>query len=433
MFNNPNEFLSFFRQAAPYIHAHREKTFVIHFDCDFSDPKLEKTLHDCALLQSLGVKLVLVYGTKKEINQNLEKQGIKAEFYKGRRITTKQILPEILNCAGALRLKIEAALSMSLANSPMQDASIKVASGNFLTAQPMGIIDGIDFGLSGKIRRINIAAINSHLEQGEIVLISPIGFAPNGEIFNLNAEEVASEIAISLNAHKLIYMVAGVSELIENNSLRQLQPKLAEDLLTEVEVLYPYLISASNACEKGVRRVHLVDKKNEGALLQELFTRDGLGIMITADIYDDLRPATVDDIGHLMALIKPLEEAGILIPRSREKLEQEIEHFYLLIRDGSIIACAALYPYEKEKTAELACLAVAPEYRQHKRAEFLVSELLDLAKKQGLESVFLLTTQTAQWFEERGFVRISVQDLPEKKKNNYNYQRNSRIYRKMLV
>ncbi|MBP3194523.1 MAG: amino-acid N-acetyltransferase [Cardiobacteriaceae bacterium] len=426
------EFLSFFYQAAPYIHAHRGKTFVIHFDADFADSYLENILQDCAILQSLGIKLILIHGIRAEIDRNLAKGGIISHFSNDKRITSKEMIPEILNAAGSVRLKIEAVLSMNIVNSPMQDAEVKIAGGNYITARPLGVIGGCDFGYTGEIRKINEFAIKSALSDDEIVLISPIGYAPTGEIFNLDSEEVASTIAAELAADKLIYLCEGIANLRASERLHQLTPDLAKKKEVENSGIRRRMRAAASACEAGIARVHLVEKDNQGALLQELFTRDGAGIMITAELYDILRPATIDDINHIIALIRPLEANGTLIPRSREILEADIDKFYVLIRDGSIIACVALYPYVEEKTAELACLAVAPEYRKHRRADFLLEQLSQIARQKGMESLFLLTTQTAQWFEARGFSRIEIEELPEKKRAKYNRERNSRAYRKFL-
>lgn len=429
---NTQDFLNFFRQAAPYIHAHRGKTFVIHFDADFADRNLKTMLHDCALLQSLGVRLILVHGMRAQVDANLQSSGIQSQFFKDRRITTKNMMADILNAAGNVRIRVEAMLSMGMTNTPMQDAAVQVAGGNFITARPIGVVDGQDYGLTGTVRKINAAAIQAHLKLGEIVLISPIGYTPTGEAYNLNSEEVASAVAANIKADKLIYVGDGVSAYINAHHPRQLTPAQARYMDLDNIHLRQRLHAAAQACDNGIRRVHIIERLHEGALLQELFTRDGIGIMVTTDRYDNLRPATADDINAIIRLIRPLEKQGILVPRPREVLEKDIHHYYVLMRDGSIIACAALYPYPEDKTAELACLAVDPEYRQHRRADYLVEEIEKIAQEQGLESLFILTTQTAQWFEERGFIAMDIQALPMQKREKYNHERNSKPYRKIL-
>lgn len=429
---NSQDFLSFFRQAAPYIHRHRGKTFVLHFEADFDNPHMTAMLHDCALLHSLGIRLILVPAIRRQIERNLAAAGLSSRFSGNYRISEKAHMPAIINAAGSIQLAIEATLSMGAVNSPMQDAAVQISSGNYLAAKPLGILKGIDFAMTGSIRKIHTEAIRKHLADHAIVLMNAIGFSNTGECYNLNSDEIAAATAAAVKADKLIYLSAQVENYLAAQYPHQLNPAAARHSQYPDTWLCQRLNLAANVCEQGIARVHLIDHAREGALLQELFTRDGKGIMVTAEHYDQLRPATADDINHIIALIRPMEEQGILVPRSRATLEQEIEHFHVLMRDNTIIACAALYPYPQEQTAELACLAVAPEYRQHHRADYLLAELEKRARSIGLRSLFLLTTQTGQWFEERGFTPIDISELPQKKQDNYNRARNSRPYRKTL-
>ena len=337
-------FLRFFRQAAPYIHAHRNKTMVIAFNGDINLPQQKNLLHDCALLHALRIRLILVHGARAQIDAHLARAQIPSQFVNAKRITSKAMMPHILDAVGSLRLRIEAALSIS---APMQDAPVKVAGGNFLIARPVGVIDGQDYGFAGQIRQIDTAAIRHHLDLGEIVLLSPLGYSPTGEIYNLNSEEVASEVACALKADKLIYIMDGVNAYKEAGLPRQLAPREALAIDSADPWIDQSLKVAANACEAGIRRVHLIERDEEGSLLAELFTRDGSGIMITTDRYDNLRQASVNDIGGLLDLIRPLEAQGILVKRSREQLEMEIARFFVLERDSAIIGCAALYPYPK--------------------------------------------------------------------------------------
>ncbi|MDO4776565.1 MAG: amino-acid N-acetyltransferase [Cardiobacteriaceae bacterium] len=422
-------FLHFFRQAAPYIHAHRNKTMVIAFNGDINLPQQKNLLHDCALLHALRIRLILVHGARAQIDAHLARAQIPSQFVNAKRITSKAMMPHILDAVGSLRLRIEAALSIS---APMQDAPVKVAGGNFLIARPVGVIDGQDYGFAGQIRQIDTAAIERHLDLGEIVLLSPLGYSPTGEIYNLNSEEVASEVASALKADKLIYIMDGVNAYKNAALPRQLAPREALAIDSANPWIVQSLKVAANACDAGIRRVHLIERDEEGSLLAELFTRDGSGIMVTADRYDNLRQASVNDIGGLLDLIRPLEAQGILVKRSREQLEMEIARFFVLERDGAIIGCAALYPYAEEKAAELACVVIHPDYRKNQRADQLLAALESKAREQGVENLFILTTQTAQWFEERGFKAIGIEDLPVAKQQAYNYQRNSRPYLKKL-
>jgi amino-acid N-acetyltransferase len=431
-------FIEDFRQSAPYIHAHRGRTFVLAFGGEaIADAGFSSLVHDIALLHSLGIRLVLVHGARPQIESRLTSRGAKLEYANGLRITDDAALACVKEAVGTVRVEIEALMSMGLANTPMSGVRLRTSSGNFVTARPLGIRDGIDYCHTGEVRRIDGASIRQHLDDGRIVLLSPIGYSPTGEVFNLSAEEVATAAASELQADKLILMSESPElrdgrrrrlsqlSLIEATALMNSRRQLDEDTLRQ-------LGHALHACRHGVNRVHLVSRHREGALLLELFTRDGNGTLITAETYEGLRAATIDDVGGILGLIMPLEQEGILVKRSRELLEIEINHFHVIERDGSIIACAALYPAEDGRFAELACLAVHDDYRNHGRGDTLLKAIEDKALRSGLEKLFVLTTRTAHWFRERGFQPGDISQLPARKKNLYNYQRKSRMYVKTL-
>jgi amino-acid N-acetyltransferase len=433
-----SHFAHWFRNAAPYINAFRGRTFVLVFGGEaVEDKAFANLVHDIALLSSLGIRLVLVHGARPQIEQRLKRQGIDMRYVDGLRVTDEAALACVKEAVGAVRVDIEALLSMGLANSPMAGAQIRVASGNLVTARPYGIRNGVDYLHTGEVRRVDTEAINSQLDNGAIVLLSPMGYSPSGEAFNLSAEDVATSVASALHAHKVLY-------LAEDNSLRDSRRRLARELsMKEAQQLLSskrrlpdetqhILHSAVNLCLNGVQRVHILDRKIDGVLLQELFTRDGVGTLICADSYDGIRQATINDVAGILELIAPLEEQGTLVRRSREHLEMEINRFTVMERDGMIIACAALWLFEKEHAAELACLAVHPDYRGARRGETLLHYLEKIAQERGMERLFSLSTQTAHWFLERGFKRAEVKDLPMKRKALYNYQRNSKVYVKPI-
>jgi amino-acid N-acetyltransferase len=432
-------FIEDFRQSAPYIHAHRGRTFVLAFGGEaIADVRFSGLVHDIALLHSLGIRLVLVHGARPQIESRLKLRGAKLEYANGLRITDDAALACVKEAVGTVRVEIEALLSMGLANTPMSGVRLRTSSGNFVTARPLGIREGVDYCHTGEVRRVDGAAIRQHLDDQRIVLLSPIGYSPTGEVFNLSAEEVATAAASELQADKLILMTEGpelrdgrrhqISQLslIEATALLNSRRQLAGDTLRHLE-------HALHACHHGVNRVHLVSRRREGALLLELFTRDGNGTLITAETYEGLRAATIDDVGGILGLIMPLENEGILVKRSRELLEIEINHFHVIERDGTIIACAALYPAEDGKFAELACLAVHHDYRNHGRGDALLKAIEDNAVRSGIENLFVLTTRTAHWFRERGFLPGDISQLPARKQSLYNYQRKSRVYIKKLV
>lgn len=431
-------FVDGFRHSAPYIHAHRDRTFVLAFGGEaVADEQFADLVHDIALLHSLGIHLVLVHGARPQIEQRLKALGWDDEYAEGLRVTDDTALACVKEAAGTVRVEIEALFSMGLANTPMSGAQLGITSGNFVTAKPLGVRDGVDYCHTGEVRRIDGSGIRHHLLDQRIVLLSPLGYSPTGEVFNLSAEEIATAAASELQADKLILLTEGVTlRDARRRMLTQLTLHEARALLESRRRLADadrrHLQQAIFACHHGVRRVHLLDRKHNGALLLELFTRDGYGTLITAEAYEDLRQAGIEDVGGILELIKPLEEQGILVKRSRELLEMEIGHFFVTERDGTVIACAALYPGDRRGTAELACLAVHPDYHNAGRGERLLQAIEAQAQTAGIQKLVVLTTRTAHWFRERGFLAGDKSDLPGRKKALYNYQRNSKVFFKQL-
>ncbi len=434
-----NLFADAFRQAAPYIHAHRGCVFVLAFGGEaVADDHFAELIHDIALLHTVGIRLVLVHGARPQIEKKLTQAGIRMEYANGLRITDDAALQCVKEAAGTVRVEIEALLSMGLANTPMSGARIGVSSGNFVTARPLGVRDGIDYCHTGEVRRIDGQGIRENLESRRIVLLSPLGYSPTGEVFNVSAEEIATRTAMELQADKLILLTeGGMLRDSRRRLISQLGVNQAETLLQSRRNLSTATRSnlehAVQACRMQVRRVHLLDRQIKGVLLLELFTRDGSGTLITADEYEQLRDATIDDVGGILELIQPLEDSGVLVRRSRELLEMEIGHFMVIERDGMIIACAALYPAGNRDTGELACLAVHPEYRNAGRGDALLQAIEERAMRIGMHWLIVLTTQTAHWFRERGFATSTVAQLPRRRKSLYNYQRNSKVFCKALA
>jgi amino-acid N-acetyltransferase len=432
---NKNTYVEFFRQTSPYIHAHRGKTFVIALGGDaVLHGNFHSTVHDIALLQSLGIRVVLVHGARPQIDKRLQLSDIESEFHGSKRITSAEIMACVKEAVGSTRLQIESELSMGLPNSPMHGAQIRVIGGNFITAKPVGVRDGIDFQRSGEIRRINAPAIEQQLANGALVLMSPVGFSPTGEAFNLSYQEVAAQTAIALNAEKLILVseaegIFNGPELLRNLSLPEVQDLMSKSDAPEQQLLD----CAYRACRNGVDRVHLVGCAEDGGLLSELFTRDGSGTLVMKDHSEVIRPATIDDVGGILNLIAPLEDQQILVKRSRELLETEISRFMLVVHpEGLLLGCAALYPTSDQSVGELACVATHPEFHGQGIASRLFDAIANNAQQNGLNKLFVLTTQTAHWFLEKGFIEAEVNDLPAQKQSLYNYQRNSRIFSKAI-
>ena len=430
-------FVDWFRSASPYIHAHRGSTVVLAFGGELvEDAAFPGFVHDLALLHGLGIRLVLVHGSRPQIERRLRQRGAGMQVVNGMRVTDDDALACVKEAAGTVRVEIEALLSMGLANSPMSGARIEVDSGNFVTARPLGIIDGVDYLHTGEVRRINAAAIRNRLENGAMVLVPPLGYSPTGEVFNLNAADVAAETAIALQAEKLIFLTDEPLRDSRRRLISSLLPAEAEQLQARrkrlPEQMQRVLRNAVRAARNGVKRTHILPRRVDGVLLRELFTRDGCGTLISREQWETIRRATIEDVGGILELIEPLEEAGVLVRRSRERIETEIDRFTVIERDGTIIACAALYPFPERRMAELACLAVHPDYRNQGRGDQLLEHLEQEARQTGIEALFVLTTRTAHWFRERGFQPAELSRLPGRRKDLYNWQRRSRLFIKPL-
>ncbi|MCV6609755.1 MAG: amino-acid N-acetyltransferase [Amphritea sp.] len=443
--DDATQYVNWFRHSSPYINAHRGKTFVLMLGGEaLADTNFANIIHDIALLNSLGVKLVLIHGSRPQIEARLQQQQIETHMHHHLRVTDAQTLQCVIEAAASLRTEIEARLSMGLANSPMHGAKIRVCSGNFVTARPVGVYDGVDLCHTGEVRRVDSEAIRQQLQNANIVLLSHLGYSPTGEIFNLGVEDVATQVAISLKADKLIMFgeQSGVvdsndqtrSELLADTAERLVNQYLSrnsdpDQLPSEVA---RQLQAAVKASRNGVPRSHLISYRHDGALLSELFSRNGIGTMVIEQSYEQVRPATIEDVGGILELIQPMEDAGILVRRSRELLEAEIGRFTVVDLDGAIIGCAALYPFPEDKAGELACVAISSEYRGGDRGEKLLEAVQQSALEQQLEQLFVLTTRTAHWFIERGFREVEVSQLPNGKQELYNFQRNSKAFAKAL-
>ena len=429
-------YVDFFRQTSPYIHKHRGKTFVIAIDGDtVAHTNFHRTIHDIALLQSLGIRIVLVHGGRTQIDQRIAQTGEQSQFHNQLRITDSSAMQSVKEALGSTRWQIEAELSTGLPNSPMHGAQIKAVGGNFITAKPIGIVDGVDYQHTGEVRGIDAGCIQKQLELGGLVLLSPIGFSPTGEAFNLSYQEVAAKTAIAINAEKLILVTEVTGILEDKNLIRSLSVPEAKRLqkTSKDSAQNKLLRTACSACSEGVNRVHLVSCAEDGALLTELFTRDGSGTLVMQDHSEVIRPAAIDDVGGILDLIAPLEEQQILVKRSRELLETEISQFTLVVHpEGNLLGCAALYPIADSNEGEIACMATDPEILGQGIATRLLQRLEADAAHMGIKKLFVLTTQTAHWFLEKGFVEVELNDLPEQKQPLYNYQRNSRIFSKIL-
>lgn len=432
------KFVQTFRQSSPYFNAHRDSTVVIYLDgaALLNGDAALPLIQDLALLQSLDVRIVLVAGARPFIDAELAAQGFECQYHQGLRITRKEHLPAVAQAVGQMRVEIESWFSSGQAKQSYAVRPLFVSSGNWVMAKPLGIIDGIDFQHTGTVRRIETDPIEAVLNMGHIVLLTSQAYSITGDIFNLSSIDLAVEAAIALQADKLLWLtdpehlVAARAALPTELSANDMPTLLAQ---AELPDSTRSLLNASLKAAREVDRVHLLDRTLDGALLLELFTRDGVGIMINQNDYDVVRQASIDDIGGILSLLEPLENSGALVKRPREQLEMEIDHFSVLERDGAIIGCAALYPYPQNNSAELAAFAIDDAYRRGGRGAKLLTYIERRAKQQGIQSLFLLTTQTMHWFIRHGFVQTDISNLPQARAQLYNFQRRSAVFTKALA
>ncbi len=440
----PHTFVPWFRAVAPHIHAYHGKTFVVAITGELiAAGKLNSFAQDLAIFHAMGIKLVLVHGFRPQVNEQLRTKGHAAKYHEGLRITDAVALDCAQEAAGQLRFEIEAAFSQGLPNTPMANAIVRVVSGNFLTARPVGIVDGVDFIHSGVVRKVDSAAIRSAIDSGAMVLLSPFGFSPTGEAFNLSMEDVATSTAIAMQADKLLFLaeVAGIHEdLNDAESAIDTELALAEAERLLAQLPRPtvpsdpafYLQHCVRACRGGVERSHILPFATDGALLMEVFTHDGIGTMVVDEKLESLREATADDIGGVLQLIEPFEQDGTLVKRSRTEIERDIGHYTVIEHDGVIFGCAALYPYPEARTAEMAALTISPDVQGQGDGERILKRIEQRAKAQGLDSIFVLTTRTMHWFIKRGFAPTEPDWLPEARKRKYNWDRRSQVLVKKL-
>ncbi|MBU3599186.1 amino-acid N-acetyltransferase [Polynucleobacter sp. 30F-ANTBAC] len=434
-------FVAWLRDVAPYIHSFRGKTFVIGFAGELVQKGgLEALIQDVAMLHAMGMRIVLVHGSRPQVQEQLDLRKVTSRYGTGAMSGYRITDPAALECAkeasGELRLDIEAAFSQGLPNTPMAGSRISVISGNFIIARPVGIVDGVDFMHTGLVRKVDSESIQHSLANNKIVLMSPLGFSPTGQAFNIAYEDVATAAAMAVKADKLIFLTEynGITdlegELIKEFSLRQLEEHITGLTLSEAD-LKVLLQNAIRAIRSGVSRVHLLPHDRDGALLEELFTHDGISTMIAASDIEHLREANLDDVGGILQLIEPLEDEGILVARGRDVIERDITHFSVIEHDRVLFGCAALFPYSNG-VGELSCLAVDPQAQESGDGERLLKRIEARAKAAGLKKIFVLTTRTEHWFLKRGFVRASVDDLPAERKELYNWERKSMVLIKNL-
>ncbi|KAI0493177.1 hypothetical protein KFK09_027453 [Dendrobium nobile] len=516
-FDEGERFVGWFREVWPYIRGHRGSTFVVVIAGEIvASPYLDDVLQDISLLHGLGIKFVLIPRANIKIDELLAARGKKGKYIGCYRVTDGDSLEAAMEAAGMIQVKLEAKLSpgppiLNLRRhggiNRWHEVGSFVASGNVVAAKRRGVVDGIDYGLTGEVKKIDVPRIRERLVKDSIVIVSNLGYSSTGEVLNCNTYEVATACALALEADKLICITDGqiVDEkgcpirfisLQEEDFMIKNKPKQNEAannvkvvgsenyihpfnfesvgsgkqaMATEAfslgnnanaqnvvgvdkcsaswsigqgfaiggdeRISTPYfaeLAAAAFVCKRGVQRVHVVDGTCGGALLLDLFTRDGRGTMIAGNVYEGTRMAREMDLLGIKKVINPLEESGTLILRSEEQLRNELDSFVVVERDGSVIACAALFPFLEEKCGEVASFAVSAECRGQGQGDKLLDYIEKMASSLELERLFLLTTRSVDWFVRRGFSECSIEAIPEERRKRIDFSRGSKFYMKKL-
>lgn len=404
--------IDWFRNTAPYINTHRGTTVVVGLRAGaVAEDNFINVVHDLALMQSLGMRLVIIHEQTCLASTPIPQESMAA------------ILTEI----ASERSQIERMFSMGLPNSPLHNAKLRVISGNFVTARPAGVLKGIDYGALGVVRQVDVAGITHALDGAAICLLSTVGHSPAGDVFAVNALELMRVVTRSLAAEKLIVMSEHDGVFRDDGTLaRQLTVDAAREC-TDLAAggMGENITLACDTCDDGVPRVHLISYICDGGLIKELYTHDGVGTLISSDEYEQMVAAQSHDLAGILELIRPLEQEGILAERSNEQVAKDLDHFTVITKDSRVIACAAMYPNQADAIGEIACVATHPDYRDSGHGERLVEKLTERARELHLEQVYVRTTQTGHWFRELGFKPVDQNALPHAEQAKSSRDRNS--------
>ena len=436
-----SSFIQNFRLSAKYINLFNQNIFVIALSgYVFNEDQFVKIAQDINILHSLKIKVILVYGARPQVESILVKNKIPVRLLKNMRVTSSAALKHVIEVNGAIRNKIEATLSTIKSVSE----GMRLSSGNFLTAMPVGIIDGIDMESTGKIRGVDVEAIKNKLNHHEIVIVSPIGYSPIGQIFNLSYEQTAANIAAAINADKLIYYVDANGILNERGELiPELTSEKAHKLISHIEEKpspesaqnlsyddFNILKSSVFAIKNKIKKVHLINRHIDGSLIEELFTEKGSGTILTEFALENFRKATEGDLKDIYRILFPLEKRKIFIERDLTQIKGMINQFYILEHDKKFVGCVSLNSFKE--SLELASFSIEPKYQRLGFGKKLLKFCELEAKKLKYDEIFILTTQSEHWFAENGFKEKSKELMPTFKKKTYQSERNSKYLTKKL-
>jgi amino-acid N-acetyltransferase len=428
------------RDVIRYIRKFRGSTIVVRFDDDAIDsPLFASHMRDIALIAETGIRTVIVPGAGKHISRVLDAYGIKWEFKNGVRVTGEE---------GMDFIKMAAFDASNHIMTRLAAERLTAVIGNWVRARGRGVIDGVDYGSAGVVDRIELDSLVAALDDGFVPILPCVGWTTTGKPYNISSTELAVATAVALKANKLFFVGIGATISVDDYKMPEgaaLSPegRLAAIAVDDIDAfismnaevknercptdeLADMLLRAKDACSRGVTRTHILDADIDGVIPAEIFSDLGSGTMIYRSDYGSFRAMTRDDVPAVLSLMNPFVEKGILLPRTSEELETEAEDFVVYEIDGGIRACAALHAYE-ENMGEIAALAVDDACAHMGIGPKLMEQLVAKAEERKFSSVFVLTTQTADWFERFGFKSCKIDRLPAKRREKWSEKRGSRM------
>ncbi|MBK9576110.1 MAG: amino-acid N-acetyltransferase [Fibrobacterota bacterium] len=424
------------REALGYVARHRGEVFVIKLESGLVEASVFQSLmRDIASLHRMGIRVVVVPGSRRQIDAMLRTWEVESPMAGEVRVTTEEAMPFVTLAAFDVCNRIMTHLAESGANALI---------GNWVKARGLGVLDGIDYLLTGSVQSLRTEILRQLMGQEFVPIVPNIGWNSAGRPYNVSSTQLAMELAVQLGASKLFFLCderpevgpdlvlpedveRGDSGMLSSLNLGQAEEFLDTNALRVSQPYRDYLRRALEACRKGVRRTHILDGQEDGALLREIFSQDGQGTMVFANEYDHIRRAEVRDVPDILRIQEPYVAQGVLLPRTAEQIEAKIGDYVVHEADGFIQGSAALHPFP-DGSAEVAAVAVAEHVRRFGVGRKIVQFLLQKAVRMGYDKVFLLTTQTSDWFADLGFERGDLADLPQDKVSAYDIKRRSLVF-----
>lgn len=414
-----------------YIPRFREKTFVVAIDgAIVTDDNFPNLLLDLAVLRSLSIRIVLVHGAAEQIRALGAERGLQPSNLDGTGITDAETLQLALTAANRLTHEILEGLAAN---------DLRAVSTNAVIAHPLGIIGGVDHLFTGKVERVDVEFLQSLLTQGIVPVVPPLGFDGDGKTYRVNSDAIAAELAEQLKATKLIFVTGSEGIFRGGKLLRQIAVADLKQLLAQSAADFsPDVVSkarfAASACDAGVPRVHVINGRVDEGLLAEVFSNEGVGTMVYANEYQQIRRALKKDIRSLLSLTKTSVANAELVKRTRSAIEKQIGDYYLFEIDRNPVACVALHVYPEQSKGELAFLFVNPSHENQGIGRKLVQFVESKARELGLAELVTLSTQAFTWFQSKaGFAEGGADDLPPSRRERYDTSgRNSKVLVKKL-